>query len=316
MRGRRLFTAAWAVVGIVIAVLGFGFVISRVAKNWDTVQSTIRDANRGWLVLGFLLAAVGMCFIAIAWKAVLASLGEHVTVRDVVRWYFPGELGKYVPGGIWPVVGRAELARRAGVRRTISYTSVAMSLVALYLSALAVVAVALPFQLSARHDNTAPFLVVLLLPIGLVALHPRVLGALLGVASKVTRRELNIAVPPWRTSLLGVALYSPAWGAIGAGTWCIARALDPRASFGQVFVAAVLSWVVGFVLVPVPGGIGVREAAFTATAGLSPGIGATVAVAARVAFMLIDVAGAVLAPIVMRRPGPKANPTAATVPDP
>jgi uncharacterized membrane protein YbhN (UPF0104 family) len=305
VRGRRLLTAAWAVVGIVIAVLGFGFVISRVAKNWDTVEQTIRDANRALLVLAFVLAVVGMCWIAGAWKAVMASLGEHIGVRDAIRWYFPGELGKYVPGGIWPVVGRAELATRAGVRRSISYTSVAMSLAALYLAALEVVVLAIPLQLSAKHDNASPFLVLLLLPIGLVALHPRVLRALLGVASKVTRREVHIDVPPWRTSLVGVALYMPAWVAIGTATWCIARALDPHAAFGQVFVAAVLSWVVGFVLVPVPGGIGVREAAFTATAGLTAGVGATVALAARVMFMLVDVLGAALAPVLLRRRKPR-----------
>jgi uncharacterized membrane protein YbhN (UPF0104 family) len=301
VRGRRLLAAGWAVVGIVIAVLGFGFVISRVAHNWDTVRDTIRDADRTWLVAGFLLAALGMALIAVAWRVVLASLSAPVTARDAVRWYFPGELGKYVPGGIWPVVGRAELATRAGVRRTVAYTSVALSLVALYLAAMAVVVIALPFQLSAKHDNAAPFLVVLLLPIGLLALHPRVLNAAFALIAKITRREVHVDIPPWRTSLVGVALYTPAWGAIGTATWCIAHALDPNAAFGQVFVAAVLSWIVGFLLVPVPGGIGVREAAFTATAGLTAGIGATVAVAARIAFMLVDVIGALLAPAVLRR---------------
>jgi uncharacterized membrane protein YbhN (UPF0104 family) len=289
------------VVGIVIAVLGFGFVISRVARNWDTVRDTIRNADRTWLVVGFLLAALGMVLVAVAWRVVLASLRAPVTARDAVRWYFPGELGKYVPGGIWPVVGRAELATRAGVRRSVAYTSVALSLVALYLSAMTVVAIALPFQLSAKHDNAAPFLVVLLLPVGLLVLHPRVLNAAFAFLARVTSREIHIDVPPWRTSLIGVALYAPAWGAIGTATWCIAHALDPHAAFGQVFVAAVLSWIVGFVLVPVPGGIGVREAAFTATAGLGAGVGATVAVAARVAFMIVDLVGAVLAPILLRR---------------
>jgi glycosyltransferase 2 family protein len=301
VQGRRLLAAGWAVVGIVIAVLGFGFVISRVVHNWDTVRDTLGDADRTWLLLGFLLAGFGMVLIAVAWRVVFAALSTPVTARDAVRWYFPGELGKYVPGGIWPVVGRAELATRAGVRRTVAYTSVVMSLAALYLSAMAVVAVALPFQLSAKHDNAAPFLFVLLLPLGLLALHPRVLRALFGLIEKVTHREVHIDIPPWRTSLVGVALYTPAWVAIGSATYCIARALDPSVPFGQVFVAAVLSWIVGFILVPVPGGIGVREAAFAATAGLAPGIGATVALSARVAFMLVDVIGAVLAPVLLRR---------------
>jgi uncharacterized membrane protein YbhN (UPF0104 family) len=62
-----------------------------------------------------------------------------------------------------------------------------------------------------------------------------------------------------------------------------------------VFVAAVVSWVVGFVAVPVPGGVGVREAAFLALAGLPAGIGATVALVARLMFMGIDALGAAAA---------------------
>ena len=66
--------------------------------------------------------------------------------------------------------------------------------------------------------------------------------------------------------------------------------------------AAILSWIVGFVSVPVPGGIGVREATFVALAGTIPkGVGATVAIAARLCFMLVDAAGATLGAMFWRR---------------
>src|SRR3954462_1069432 len=157
--------AATTAVGVVIAVLGFGFVIQRVAANWDDVSAAIRHADRVWLVVGFVLAFCGMSAVAVAWRWVVNVLGGRVSLREVFRWYFPGELGKYVPGGIWPVVGRAELAVRGGVRRSIAYASVALSLGAAYLAAIAVVVVMLPFALSASHDSSAPLLVVLLLPI-------------------------------------------------------------------------------------------------------------------------------------------------------
>jgi uncharacterized membrane protein YbhN (UPF0104 family) len=71
--------------------------------------------------------------------------------------------------------------------------------------------------------------------------------------------------------------------------------------------AAMLSWVVGFVLVPVPGGVGVREAAFVALVGGSvpAGVRATAAVVARLAFMLVDALGAVLGAAAVRRVGAK-----------
>jgi uncharacterized membrane protein YbhN (UPF0104 family) len=66
--------------------------------------------------------------------------------------------------------------------------------------------------------------------------------------------------------------------------------------------AAILSWIVGFVSVPVPGGIGVREAAFVAVVGTIPtGVRATVAVAARLCFILVDTGGAALGAMAWRR---------------
>jgi uncharacterized membrane protein YbhN (UPF0104 family) len=64
-----------------------------------------------------------------------------------------------------------------------------------------------------------------------------------------------------------------------------------------------LSWVVGFVLVPVPGGVGVREAAFVALVGggVPSGVRATIAIVARLVFMLVDALGAVLGGAVVRR---------------
>ena len=90
------------------------------------------------------------------------------------------------------------------------------------------------------------------------------------------------------------------------GDEAVARALDPQAPLLEVGTAAVLSWVVGFVLVPVPGGVGVREAAFVAAAGsLDPGIAAAVALAARALFVLVDAAGAVIGSVALRRSGVK-----------
>jgi uncharacterized membrane protein YbhN (UPF0104 family) len=101
-----------------------------------------------------------------------------------------------------------------------------------------------------------------------------------------------------------LAAYVPAWLAIGAATWSVARALDPHAEIWPVAAAAVLSWVVGFVLIPVPGGVGVREAAFVAAAGsLEPGIAAATALAARAGFIVVDALGAAMGAVALRRAG-------------
>jgi uncharacterized membrane protein YbhN (UPF0104 family) len=301
--GRR---ARWAStgVGLVLALAAAVFVGRALVRDRAEIGDALEGASLGWLALASALAVVGMTAIALPWRRAIQLLGDDLPTGQAVRRYFVGEIGKYLPGGVWPILGRGELARRWGVRRAAAYGSVLLSLLALYLAAMFVVVAGLPALLSGG-DGTGPIAVLALLPLGLVALHPRVLRAATSVVERVAKRTIDLPLPSWRASIGLVARYVPAWLAIGAATWAVARSLDPSAGLLEVGTAATLSWLVGFVLVPVPGGVGVREAAFVAAAGsLDPGIAAAVAVAARIIFVLVDAVGAAVGSVLLRRPTP------------
>lgn len=295
--------AASGLVGLLIGGLAAAFVVRTLLRDRAEIEAALRGATAGWLVAAGLLAVLGMTLIAIPWKRALNLLGADLPIGQLVARYYVGEIGKYLPGGVWPILGRGELARRYGVRRGAAYGSVALSLVALYLGAMFVVGAGLP-ALLAGADGTGPIAVLALLPLGLLGLHPAVLGAGIGLVERVAKRSLDLPIPSWRESVTLVGLYVPSWLAIGAATWAVARSLDPSAGLAEVGAAAVLSWVVGFVLVPVPGGVGVREAAFVAAAGsLDPGIAAATALAARVIFVLVDALGAAAGSLLLRAAG-------------
>ena len=152
----------------------------------------------------------------------------------------------------------------------------------------------LPFSLAGGGHIGAELLLLLLLPFGLLALHPG--GPAVappGPAGDPPRaRDPRAAVAGHRRR--GRPLH-PGVGFVAAATWCVARAMDPDAPVSRVAFAAVLSWIAGFAAVPVPAGAGVREAVFIAASGLDSGLGATVAVATRVLFILADGGAAVAA---------------------
>ena len=280
LRARRaLLTTA----GVVVAVACVVFVGRRLAREWDAAEAAIRSATPGWIVLAVVLAAAAMTAIALGWWRVLAALDIRRRPGRVTAWYFAGEIGKYLPGTVWPIIGRGELARRGGVDGRTSYSSVALSLGLLYLACAAVACVVLPFAL----DDAGWAALVLLAPLGLVALHPRITGPV--------ARRLRIPVPGWGASARLVVTYVPAWLLVASATWAVARALDSSAAWPEVAFAATVSWLAGFLAVPVPGGVGVREAVFVALAGdLGPGVAESAAVAARLVFVAVDVAGALL----------------------
>ena len=290
------------VVGGVIGIVACAFVVKTLGSEWDRVRESIRDASLGWLGVGLVAACLGMTAIAAGWTNVLTLLGApHVGRWRVIGWYYVGELGKYLPGGVWPVLGRGELARRGGVGRSVAYASVGLSLATLYLAAAMTALVFLPFSLAGGGHIGAELLLLLLLPFGLLALHPRVIQPFLRLARRATKRELEVPVPPWRDTVGVVARYIPAWVFVAAATWCVARAIDPDAPVSRIAFAAVLSWIAGFAAVPVPAGAGVREAVFIAASGLDPSLGATVAIASRVLFIIADGGGAAVSAPLLRR---------------
>ncbi|MBI2711139.1 MAG: flippase-like domain-containing protein [Actinobacteria bacterium] len=290
-------------VGLLVGGLTTAFVVRTLSREWERVRDALAGASWGWIAGGLVGAIAAMAAIAWGWVGVLRLLGASADRRRVIAWYFVGELGKYLPGGVWPVVGRGELARRGGVPRTQAYASVALSLVMLYLAAMTVGAAALPLALAGGGGVQATGLILLLLPVGLAVLLPRVLEPVLGRARRLSRRELHVLVPPWRASIRAVAGYVPAWLLVGLATWSVARALIPDPSLARIFFAAALSWTAGFLAVPVPAGAGVREAVFIAASGLEPGVAATVAVATRVLFILADSGGAAVGAPFLRHRG-------------
>ena len=293
---RRRLARLTTAIGVAVAVAGVVFVVRAIAGERAEVADALDDARPWWLVPAFAAGLAGMATVGSGWRAALHRLGVSAARRSLFFWYFAGQLGKYVPGGVWPLVGRGELARRGGVPRPVAYSSVVLSLGATYLAAALLVAVLIPVGLGAGGAAAAAA-VAALVPLGLAVLHPAVLSRVVGLAERLARRSLGVSVPTWGTGVALVARHVPAWLLIGGATWSVARALHPDPPLVELLYATTLSWVVGFVVVPVPGGLGVREAAFAAAAtpALSSGVAATVAVVARVLFMVVDLTGAAVA---------------------
>lgn len=313
--GRRRGVALTTLLGVAFALGGLAFVAQRIWSTWDETGPVLRDADPAWLLVALLLAAAGMTAIAVPWVAVVRALGGSLPLSTAVLTYYLGEIGKYLPGGVWPVVGRGELAVRNGIRRTVAYTSVLFSLAVLYLAALLSAAGLFPVVLATGGTSSTPVLLVLLVPLGLVFLHPAVLGPLVQLAGRVAKRDVSLDLPRWGVMVGLVLRYLPAWLLIGSATWAVTRALSADVSWVEICLATVLSWSAGFLVAPAPGGVGIREAAFVAVAASMPGgVAAAAALCARLVFMFVDAVGAAVAGAVLGAGGRRreqGDPTAA-----
>lgn len=299
---RRSRRPRWpGVVGSIIGLVGVAFVVRTFLDNRQEVLDAAGSARPALLAVAWVLGLAGMTGIGLAWRSALLVLGGELGVAVALRGYFVGQMGKYVPGGIWAIMGRGEWARNEGVAGSVAYSSVVASIGSAYLAAVLVAVALLPFSGLLGSSGDARFAPVLaLLPIGFALIHPRVVRSILTVIRRVTRREIRLDVPSWGQSAGLVVRQIPSWFLIGSATLLVSAALGSSGDPANLISAAAVSWVVGFLALPVPGGIGVREAAFVALATSLPvGIAATVALVARLLFIAVDLSGAAASTLVL-----------------
>lgn len=256
----------------------------------------------GAMVASFAAGLVGVGCTFPVWREVLRGLGVGLGRKVAARVYFTTQLGKYVPGSVWPVVMQMEAGRSRGASRR---TMLSANLITIVLSSC--VGLIFACMLLPIYDAGALrryWWALLTLPVLLALLHPRALPGLLDRLLRLVGR------PPLGEHLqLGAELRAGAWSAlswIGYGThvWILCAGLGHRGL--SVFILATggmaLAIPVGVLFIPAPAGAGVRDVvlALVLSAVLGSGQPLAVVVASRVILIACDVTLAGAADLVGR----------------
>ncbi len=317
LRHRR---ARWLrVLGGVVALAAIGFCVRELTDSWPSVRTELRHARLGWLAPALACATAFVLVLALQWWRWLLAFGIRTNPVDASAWYLGGELGKYLPGSVWTVLGRGELARRGGIARASSYSSTLLAYGTMCVAAGMVCGVAGPAMALAGGPGWG-WLFAPLLVLAPAVVHPTLLRPVLAAARRLTGGRLDAPAPPVSTLASLVGWCAPAWVLLGVASLSLTRLLSLDASPSQIILAAVAAWTVGFLAVPVPAGAGVRELVFVALCGLPTASGAAVALLSRSSLLLVDaVLGATALVVAGRRapgriPAPAAAPSSGSTP--
>lgn len=283
-------------IGIAVGVLGLAFVALRIVRDREEISDALSSSDPIWLVAAAISGLAAMALLGVNWLLIVRRGGARAPWRRGMYWFFVGQLGKYVPGGIWPIVGQAELAHRDRTPRPVAYWSTAMSMVATLLGAVAVGAAS--GLIAPAGSRIVPILLAVGLAGGLAALaSDRVRRSLHRLADRVTTRELRLPDAGWFAVL--IVRYLPVWVVFSGmnifSVVALGGTLDAELVITLISITCV-SWIAGFVIIGLPGGLGVREAVFIsmATAPLGAGLAVSVAVVSRIISVAVDLLGAAI----------------------
>lgn len=291
----------WRVVGVVFVAASLGFLGWQLARDWDDISAAAAQVSVGLLVVSLAAAAVGLAATALAWRTLLAGLGSPLRVLDSGQVFFLSQIGKYLPGSVWPYLAQARLGKDLGVPVASSATA-GVTFVLLHL--LTGLVLGVPRVLLGEDLDQRFVLALVTVPVLAVVLHPRVLARLTRLAGRVMRVDVAPVRLPGRALVLAVAWLLAAWVCYGLSLAALVAPFEPLSPgrLGLLTSSYALAWSVGFlgaalVVVAAPAGLGFREIALFATLnGVVPsGAAALVVLLSRVLMTLADLGWALAA---------------------
>jgi uncharacterized membrane protein YbhN (UPF0104 family) len=238
---------AGVAVFVALAIVFFAVALREAWKQTSTLPGIWRLATAG------LLCAIGLLSVSLSWATLLGGNRR----RDHIAASLVSQIAKYVPGGIWQASGQIGLARSAGVpvkRGMVAFTVQAI--------VFAVSAAAFGVVLASTWDDGARWLRATIAVGSLASLALVDRRWMVWTLHKIprTRDASNDLVPPQRSILRATVQGIVAVAALAVGYAVLLGSFGPLHDPWLVVSAYAIAWLIGFVLVPLPSGLGAREA--------------------------------------------------------
>ena len=277
-------------VGALVVVLVLAAVAVVVSRNWRAFIDSIDKVGVWGVAISLAAALVGVVGTYLQWRSVLIGLGVRFGVVEGARVFFVSQLGKYLPGSVWPIVMQMEAGRRRGASRK---TMLAANLITVLLSVCVGVVLAgllLPFSVPAALHRF--WWALAALPLLLVLSHPRSLPFLLDRLLKALRRAPLDVQMTGSATMTAAGWSALSWVAFGTHLAVLVAAIGkPSLGLLALCIGGMgLAVSAGVLFLPAPAGAGLREVVlgYVLVAALTSGQVVAVVIASRVILLLAD----------------------------
>ncbi len=282
------------------------FVADQLIDNWHSVLEFKWRLNIPLIALSLALHLITFALFAWVWCLLMVGFGHQVPLRHGFKVAYIANLGRYIPGRIWPVFGMLYVANQIKIPKETAVMSWGIAQIYAIPPSLVVALTGMwlfPEMLSGGWGEflkgQLPLLSGLTVTISVCLLFlPKLVVRFLNfflVKFKRTPVHFDLSVGRAISVYFG---YLICWTVYGTAFWVFLLSLSPEHQIGPgpAIGAFVTAYQAGYFMIFAPGGIGARELVMSAT--LAPFIGPAsvgVAVAARIWNTLSDVFASIIA---------------------
>jgi glycosyltransferase 2 family protein len=255
---------AFRAIQIVFVVAVVWYASASIGRQWNEVRVGLSELRPKWT----FVTASGICFLVAygvliqTWRVMLRGWRAELPALEAARIWFISNLGRYLPGKVWQIGALAVMSRERGVSPVaatgaslvVNLTNILSGFVVVLLTGAPLIA------LSSTNGVTYALLITGVLAAGLVLL-PIILPRLATLAGRLTNRQIDFPPIPARAIWVAAIGTAVAWVLYGiAFQLLVMGTLRSTAGDSTAYIAVFTSsYLVGYLALIAPGGIGVRE---------------------------------------------------------
>lgn len=301
-------------------LLGLGLFIKQLYVSIISYKNSGPHVVNFYLVMLAIFIMVVIYFVQVRlWMSAMKSIGCKISLLKALKGYWITFLPRYIPGGVWGYLGRNDwLLRDENIAFAYSNSGTLIEILMGVVGGIFVIIITIV--------NHIPLLSRLLFGLFIIFVTGIILDRsnhlLKSVAGPKILKMINIpsAGIRWKSYILGIVYSILNWILFGLALTTISLALSGEYklllinSVGLLSGAYAISWLVGFIIIIIPSGLGIRELVLTmlltSLASFSPNLSTSSAIAMRLITLIAELAWiitAALLSIIGSKPGDNPN---------
>jgi len=259
----------------------------KLSKEFSKIDLKSIHFNAYFLLLSFMFVSLWFSLFSLAYKFILSRMNESISLLNSMRIISISTFGRYIPGKVWSTVGRTILADRLGISKRRSFTALIIETFYLVLTGLTF------FTISYKYMYEKSTFLLLLFPatyflISLVK--PDIFISIMNFflrKFKKERIEIHISI---KDSFVLNGIYMVMWLGFGLQFLFLVKSLG--ISMNPIFLVSIypVSWVLGFIVLIIPSGLGIREGVmvFLLSHSISNSMALTISILSRIQMILSE----------------------------
>ena len=244
--------------GLFLGLLILWFMVKDIIAHWADIVPYLANMNLPLFLLSIMVYGIAFLFTGYNWSWLLWKMEKGPGRREYLNVHMVSALARYIPGGIWSVVGKAYLCNREGVTAQAATASIILEYVFQIISSGLFFVALVPFLF--QSGGGWLILVCLLAVVAVLLVLPLCTNCGIRLLARILKKGCGDICVQRGVVYQAFFRYAGAWLVTGAGLIVLVSAFsDINAMEGIYLVFSYpVSWVVGF-LSPSPNGMGIRE---------------------------------------------------------